>query len=119
MPVDPMPANHDLLGYYVAAVQAGMRQLPFDVEGILQGLAELHKDLYARYPKERRPVMTATYFDDPTDQICWLLPYGPVKVTIRGLPSAMIGGIMGHVPPTHLFLATWMNPAPTISRCDG
>jgi hypothetical protein len=69
MPVDPMPGNHDLLGYYMAAVQAGMRQLPFDVEGILQDLAELHKDQYARYPKERRPVMTATYFDDPTDQI--------------------------------------------------
>ncbi|MFY9955234.1 hypothetical protein [Bradyrhizobium sp.] len=69
MPVDPMPANHDLLGYYRAAVQAGMRQLPFDVEGILQGLAELHKDQYARYPKERRPMMTATYFDDTTDQI--------------------------------------------------
>jgi hypothetical protein len=46
-----------------------MRRLPFDVEGILQGLAELHKDFYARYPKERRPVMTATYFADPTDQI--------------------------------------------------
>jgi hypothetical protein len=69
MPVDPMPGNHDIMGYYMAAVQAGMRQLPSDVEGVLQDLAELHKDHYARYPKERRPVMTAAYFDDPTDQI--------------------------------------------------
>jgi hypothetical protein len=64
-----MPHRHDLLGYYKAAVQAGMRQLPFHVEGILQDLAELHEDHYARYPKQQRPVILATYFDDPTDQI--------------------------------------------------
>jgi hypothetical protein len=68
-PVDPMPGNHDLLGYYWAAVHAGMRQLPFHIEGVLQDLAELHEDHHARYPKERRPVTLATYFDDPTDQI--------------------------------------------------
>jgi hypothetical protein len=68
-PVNPMPTNHDLLGYYNAAVEAGMRQLPFHIEGILQDLAALHEDHIARYPKERRPVMLATYFDDPTDQV--------------------------------------------------
>ena len=80
MPVKPMPANHDLLGYYNAAVQAGMRKLPFDIEGILQDLAELHKEFYPRYPKERRPVMTATYFDDPTDHIL-LAAYDMVQST--------------------------------------
>jgi hypothetical protein len=43
-PIDPMPRRHDLLGYYEAAVRAGMRQLPFNIEGILQELAELHED---------------------------------------------------------------------------
>jgi hypothetical protein len=75
-PVDPMPSNHDLLGYYRAAVLAGMRQLPFHIEGVLQELAELHEEHYARYPKPQRPVILATYFDDPTDQI--LLAAGEV-----------------------------------------
>jgi hypothetical protein len=68
-PVNPMPVRHDLLGYYQAAVEAGMSPLPFQIEGILQDLAALHEDHHARYPKERRPVMLATYFDDPTDHI--------------------------------------------------
>ncbi len=62
------PTHHDLVGWYEWAKRHGLSS-DDQVERLMPYLSELHLEHFARYPKQLKPVMLISTFDDLVDHI--------------------------------------------------